>query len=94
MAYCKGEINKKIKVKQTETKIASGHTERQMSEEISRLSLHVRATAIDSNVTVRAPSGDMYVRTKSYVMLKSYVIRRKTNPKIFAALRVVKVPEW
>ena len=39
MAYCKGEINKKIKVKQTETKIASGHTERQMSEEISRLSL-------------------------------------------------------
>ena len=39
MAYCKGEINKKIKVKQTETEIASGDTERQMSEEISRLSL-------------------------------------------------------
>ena len=37
MAYCKGEINKNVKMKQPEPKIASGHTERQMSEEISRL---------------------------------------------------------
>ena len=65
VAYCKGETNKATKVKQIFAKVASCHTESQMSDAFSRLSLSEMVYVLN------------FEHFKIYCLRKNYQTREK-----------------